>query len=71
MYRESLRLDPELKEAWFDLGLIAKWEGRWEMALECNLRAAELEGPRSGEPAWWNLGIAATALSDWDVARRA
>ena len=71
LYRESLRLDPELKEAWFDLGLIAKWEGRWEMALECNLRAAELEGPRSGEPAWWNLGIAATALRDWDVARRA
>jgi hypothetical protein len=34
------------------------------------LRAAELE-PRPEQPAWWNLGIAATALRDWDLARRA
>lgn len=71
MYREALRLDPALKEAWFDLGLICKWQRRWEEAFECNLRAAELEGERAGEPAWWNLGIAATALREWETARRA
>lgn len=71
MYREALRLDPELKEAWFDLGLICKWERRWKEAFECNLRAAELEHEKADEPAWWNLGIAATALRDWETARRA
>lgn len=70
-YRAALQLDPELKEAWFDLGLICKWERRWQEAFDCNLRAAELEGAKADEPAWWNLGIAATALRDWQVARRA
>jgi hypothetical protein len=70
-YRDAVELDPTLKEAWFDLGLICKWERRWDEAFECNLRAAELEGPKADEPAWWNLGIAATALRRWDVARMA
>lgn len=70
-YRAAVQQDPDLKEAWFDLGLICKWEHRWEEAFECNRRAAELEGPRPDEPAWWNLGIAATALRRWEVARRA
>lgn len=70
-YREAVRLDPELKEAWFDLGLIAKWERRWDDAYDWNLRAAELVGEEAEEPAWWNLGIAATALCRWDTARRA
>ena len=60
-----------MAEAWFDLGLIYKWERRWEEALDCNQRAAELVGPRKDEPAWWNLGIAATALRRWEVARSA
>jgi ribosomal protein S27AE len=71
LYREALAMDPDLKEAWFDLGLICKWERRWEEAFDTNLRAAELEGERAEEPAWWNLGIAATALRRWDAARRA
>jgi tetratricopeptide (TPR) repeat protein len=71
LYREALQLDAGMKAAWFDLGLICKWEGRWEEAFDCNLRAAELEGEQPEEPAWWNLGIAATALRRWDVARRA
>jgi hypothetical protein len=66
-----VKLDPTVREAWFDLGLICKWERRWEEAFDCNQRAAELEGPSPNEPAWWNLGIAATALHRWDVARRA
>ena len=70
-YLEAVSLDPAVKEAWFDLGLICKWTRQWERAFEYNLRAADLEGERRDEPAWWNLGIAATALRRWDVARRA
>jgi hypothetical protein len=36
----------------------------------CNSRAGELN-PKPENPAWWNLGIAATALRDWDLARQA
>jgi tetratricopeptide (TPR) repeat protein len=70
-YQRAVELDPDLHEAWFDLGLVHKWAGRWEEAFACNLRAAELLGEVEEEPAWWNLGIAATALHRWDVARRA
>src|SRR4051812_11306342 len=70
-YLEAVKLDPTVKEAWFDLGLICKWTRQWERAFEYNLRAAKLEGEKRGEPAWWNLGIAATALRRWDVARQA
>jgi hypothetical protein len=68
---EAVSLDPEFHEAWFDLGLLHKWSRSWDEAFRCNLRAAELVGERADEPAWWNLGIAATALRRWDVARRA
>ena len=46
-----------------------KYQGRWAEALRCNLRAAELDP--EDEAAWWNAGIAATALSDWGAARHA
>src|SRR5579862_2247995 len=54
---------------WFNRGLIAKFEGRWADSLEFNLRATELDPGNEG--AWWNLGIAATALADWSTARKA
>jgi hypothetical protein len=38
--------------------------------MDCNERAAALGGAE-GDPAWWNLGIAATALRRWDAARDA
>ena len=68
---DATRLDPGLHEAWFDLALLHKWSGSWDDAFQCSLRAAELIGEQAEEPAWWNLGIAATALRRWDVARRA
>jgi hypothetical protein len=70
-YRRALALDPGSSLALYNLGLIHKWDGEWEQAFDCYLQAAELIGPREAEPAWWNLGIAATALRRWDVARRA
>ena len=71
-YLASIELFPELRSAWFDLGLIAKRRRDWDRMLGCNERAASLPSEWDEEdPAWWNLGIAATALGRWDVARDA
>ena len=53
----------------FDLALAHKLRRDWPAARETGRRAAELAGADEGEPAWWNLGIAATALHDWPLAR--
>jgi hypothetical protein len=53
----------------YNLGLAAKYRGEWATSLFQNQLAAELNA--DDEATWWNLGIAATALSDWAEARRA
>jgi len=53
----------------YNLGLAAKYEGNWSESLKQNQLANRL---RSGDEATvWNLGIAATALRQWDEARKA
>ena len=53
----------------YNAGLIHKYAGSWELSLHQNQHAVERD--TSDTDAWWNLGIAATALGRWDVARRA
>jgi hypothetical protein len=55
----------------FDLALTHKFRHDWRAAVSSGLQAAELAPAGQGEPAWWNLGIAATAVHDWATARRA
>jgi hypothetical protein len=68
---------PEEFATWFEAGLHAKARRQWERSAEWNERALDLFGPAQSEefeganPAAWNLGIAATALGDWETARRA
>lgn len=53
----------------YNAGLKAKYAGEWRESLEQNQLA---DGLRPGDEATlWNLAIAATALRDWDEARRA
>jgi len=53
----------------YNRGLEAKYEGNWPESLRQNQLADRL---RPGDEATlWNLAIAATALSEWHVARRA
>jgi hypothetical protein len=53
----------------YNLGLKAKYAGDWSESLAQNQLADKL---RPGDEATiWNLGIAATALSEWEDARRA
>ncbi len=53
----------------YNLGLASKYRGEWEKSLLHNQLASELND--GDEATWWNLAIAATALSHWEEARRA
>src|SRR5919112_6641647 len=64
-------LEPWLSESWFNLALLHKFRHDWEQARTAGLRAVALLDRESGAPDWWNVGIAATALQDWPLARRA
>jgi hypothetical protein len=64
-------LEPWLSESWFNLALLHKFRHDWEEARAAGLRAVALLEKDAGAPDWWNVGIAATALQDWPLARRA
>jgi hypothetical protein len=64
-------LEPWLSESWFNLALLHKFRHDWEQARAAGLRAVALLDRDAGAPDWWNVGIAATALQDWPLARRA
>ncbi len=66
-FRRYLETDDDYSAAWFNLGLVYKFQRNWTESMRCNRRAAELD-PSSAE-AHWNMGVAATALRDWDAAR--
>lgn len=69
LYEEAAAMDPTWATPLYNLGLLYKYEGSWERSLASNLRAVALDP--EDDAAHWNLGIAATALGSWDVARRA
>lgn len=68
-YREAAAAAPSWATPWYNLGLMQKYRSEWRSSFDCNLRAVQLD--ESSEAAWWNLGIAATALDEWQTARRA
>lgn len=69
LYSEAITLDPEKSESYYNIGLIYKYRGEWELSLKYNKLANEL--CPEDEAARWNLAIAATALRSWDIARSA
>lgn len=69
LLKEAAALAPDWSTPCYNLGLVCKRQCRWEESLQFNLRATQIDG--KNEAAWWNLGIAATALGKWDVARSA
>jgi tetratricopeptide (TPR) repeat protein len=64
-------LEPWLSESWYNLALLHKFRHDWEQARTAGLRAVALLDRAPRAPDWWNVGIAATALQDWALARRA
>jgi hypothetical protein len=70
IYRSHLEANPSDAAIWFDLGLAHKHLLQWKACVNANRRALEISNAPE-DPAWWNLGIAATALRDWNLARKA
>ena len=68
-YERAISLAPRWWVPCYNLGLVYKYGRQWELSLQQNQRAVELDA--SQVAAWWNLGIAATALDRWQVARLA
>lgn len=68
-YRRAIRWDRHWSVPWFNLGLLFKRQRNWPESLTHNEQATALN--HADEGAWWNLGIAATALGEWRKARAA
>src|SRR5262249_40245091 len=69
LYQRAVRTAPAWPAPLYNLGLLFKNERQWQESLDYNRRATTID-PKY-QAAWWNLGIAATALGRWDMARRA
>lgn len=68
-YRQAADADPHWAVPWYNLGLMFKRQRQWRAAFEHTQHATRID-PTDGDT-WWNLGIAATALGEWVVAREA
>jgi hypothetical protein len=66
-FEAFIATDDSWTNAWYNLGLAHKFRRDWEASARANRRAAELD--RKNEPAFWNCGVAATAIRDWPTAR--
>ncbi|MFE4826257.1 tetratricopeptide repeat protein [Streptomyces sp. NPDC056672] len=56
---------------WYDAALAHKFLRNWDKAFTLGREAAARAPRGEGDPAFWNLGIAATVLREWAVARDA
>ncbi|MEV7034345.1 tetratricopeptide repeat protein [Streptomyces sp. NPDC093272] len=56
---------------WYDAALAHKFLRNWAKAHELGREAAARAPRGEGDPAFWNLGIAATIQGDWATARDA
>ncbi|WP_415949796.1 tetratricopeptide repeat protein [Streptomyces sp. KLOTTS4A1] len=56
---------------WYDAALAYKFLRNWEKAYELGREAAARAPRGAGDPAYWDLGIAATVRREWAVARDA
>ena len=65
---EAIELDPKQAASYYNIGLIYKYRGDWQKSFEFNEKAHALNS--EDEAAQWNLAIAATALRNWEVARK-
>jgi len=74
LLEEAARADPDSPGGaalWFDAALAHKFRRDWPRAYALGKEAAARVAPGQEEPAFWNLGIAATILRDWATAREA
>lgn len=74
LYEQVLAHFPDVRPSavwWYDAALAHKFLRNWEKARDLGREAAARAPRGEGDPAYWNLGIAATILRDWATARDA
>ncbi|PKT69372.1 hypothetical protein CW362_29770, partial [Streptomyces populi] len=74
LYEQVLARFPDEEPSavwWYDAALAHKFLRNWDKALDLGREAAARSPRGEGDPAYWNLGIAATILRDWTTARDA
>ncbi|GAA0798339.1 hypothetical protein [Spirilliplanes yamanashiensis] len=72
LLEQAVRAAPDQRGSerlWFDAALAYKFLRDWPKAYELGREAAARSRRGAEDPAFWNLGIAATALRDWATAR--
>lgn len=67
LYKRIIRLDTDWAPPYFQLGYIYKKRQEWKACLHYHKKF--LARSPSEKKAWWNLGIAASALNKWRIAR--
>src|SRR3954452_18630324 len=68
----AVRLRPDgegSEKLWFDAALAYKFVRDWDKAYALGKEAAARAPRGAQDPAFWNLGIAATVRRDWPTAR--
>lgn len=69
-YRDAAAIDPSYPSPHFNAGLVHKWRSEWQPSIEAfEHYLAMVPDARDRSAALWNIGIAASALSDWRRAR--
>jgi len=69
IYNRIVDIFPDWSIPRYNLGLLYKYQNNWRLSFVHNKKATDLSP--DDEAGWWNLGIAATALQDWRIARQA
>jgi len=67
LYKEIIAKDSAWGTPYYNMGLVYKYSLDWSNSFYYNQKAVELEP--ENEAGWWNLGIAATMLEEWKIAR--
>ena len=63
--------DPRVGVWWYDAALARKFLRDWPEAYRLGRHAAAHASAGGQDPAFWNLGIAATIMREWGTARAA
>ncbi|GAB3346765.1 hypothetical protein RMN56_04335 [Micromonospora halotolerans] len=74
LWERLARRHPDIPAAeswWYNAALAYKFLRNWAKAYDLGREAAARSTRGSGDPAFWNLGIAATIMQDWATARDA
>jgi len=74
LLEKAARADPDgpgSAALWFDAALAHKFRRDWPQAYAIGQEAAARAAREQEDPAFWNLGIAATILREWATARDA